>query len=319
LLAFEGPLYDNPAADQLIRRAMVATYNLELNDARAIARTLQTQHPNHPAGFTLAAETFWWEAQMDPGNKTIEDAYYRAQKLAVEKGESALKANNYPRIEIIAYLASTHGSHARFQVTQKGAYFSAMMAGRRAHRYAEEVFSADKSYYDIWVGIGAYNYFAGSLPAVIKPFAWMLGESGDKELGYQQLRTAIEMARYAKTEARIIYYTALLEDKQYAAAFDVLQKLQADYKKNFVLYTWATDWFRRQQKNLQGADYFEKVFAAQVQTSPLMAQYALFEKAQLLAAHARKAEAAQTLDRLKAIPGSDRLLDKKVEAFRKTL
>jgi hypothetical protein len=315
----QSPLYQDPSADQLIRRTMEATYNLELTEARAAARTLQNRYPNHPAGFTLAAETYWWEAQMDPGNNAIEDSYYQAQKLAVEKGESALRINQYPRIEILAYLASAHGSHARFQVTQKEAYFSAMMAGRRAHGYAEQVFEADKSYYDIWVGIGAYNYFTGSLPAVIKPFAFLLGARGDKNLGFQQLRTAIEKARYSNTEAQIIYYTALLEDKQYAAAFEVLEKLRSAHPKNFVLYTWATDWFRRQGRNLEGAAYFEKQFESQSSTSPLMAKYALFEKAQLLAAQRQTAEAIRTLDRLRTITPADRLLDKKVAAFRRAL
>src|ERR1041385_2213504 len=48
--------------------------------------------------------------------------------------------------------------------SQKGAFFSAMRAGLRAHRYAEEVYKMDKNYYDIWVGLGAFNYFKGSLP-----------------------------------------------------------------------------------------------------------------------------------------------------------
>lgn len=192
-----------------------------------------------------------------------------------------------------------------------------MMAGRRAHKYAEQVFEADKSYYDIWAGIGAYNYFTGSLPAVIKPFVWMLGARGDKDLGFEQLRTAIKKVRYAQTECRIIYYTALLEAQQYGPAFQVLQRLQANHRQYFVFYTWATDWFRRQSKNLEGTEYFEKVYQSEIRTSPLMAKYALLEKAQLLAAETRKAEAVRTLDRVKLMPGNDRLLESKVQALRK--
>ena len=52
-------------------------------------------------------------------------------------------------------------------------------------------------------------------------------------------------------------------------------------RDNFVLYVWATDWFRQQSKNLEGADYFEKVYKKSMKRSPLMAKYALLEKAQL--------------------------------------
>ena len=312
-------LYQDAAADRLIRQTMESSYNLRLPEARSTAQALQTRYPDHPAGFTMMAETYWWEAQMDPGNEQIENTYYRTQEVAVEKAENALRLNKYSPIEVTAYLASAYGSYARFQVTQKGAYFSAMRAGLRAHRYAEQVYQMDKTYYDIWVGLGAFNYFTGSLPSVIKPFAFLIGARGDKDLGFQQLETAVERARYSQTEARIVQYTALLEDKQWAPAFRVLEKLLTDYKDNFVLYTWVTDWHRQQGKNLEGADYFERLHQGQLSRSPVMAKYALLEKAQLQNAHSRPAEARQTLARLKAISGGDALLSNKVLALESTI
>ena len=320
LLALALPfLYEDPATDKLIRQTMESSYNLHLEDARASALALEKKYPDHPAGFTLMAETYWWEAQMDPGNGKIEDAYYDAQEIAVKKAEDALKLNKYAPIEVTAYLASAHGSYARFQVTQKSAFFSAMRAGLRAHRYAEEVYRMDNNYYDIWVGLGAFNYFTGSLPAVIKPFAFLIGARGDKSLGFEQLRVATERARYSQTEARIVHYTALLEDKQWGPAFQILEKLMSDYKDNFVLYTWVTDWYRQQDKNLEGADYFERIQQNQLPRSPLMAKYALLEKARLFSAHNRPADARQTIARLRLIPGSDALLVGKVQAFERTI
>src|SRR5215831_13929547 len=192
LLVSNPALYDDPSADRLIRSAIDATYMLRLNDARAAARELQQRYPDHPAGFLIAAETYWWEAQEDPENKQIESSYYRAQEIAKAKAESAVKAGKYYKPELLAYLASAHGSYARFQVTQKDSYFSALRAGLKAHKYAEEVFALDKNYYEIYVGLGAFNYFSGTLPAVIKSFAWLFGATGDKNLGVQQLQTAME-------------------------------------------------------------------------------------------------------------------------------
>jgi len=313
LLLADGFLYNDGTADRLIRDSMHATYNLKLSDARSAAKALMDRYPDHPAGYTLIAETYWWEAQTDPGNAAIENNYYAAQKAAVEKGESALRTSKYPKIEVTAYVASAHGSYARFQVTQKGAFFSAMRAGLRAHRYAEEVYQMDKTYYDIYVGTGAFNFFTGSLPAVIKPFAFLIGARGDRELGIEQLKTAMSKARYSQTEARIVYYTAMLEDKNYPEAFATLQRLRADYRDNQVFYTWVTDWYRRQGRNLEGAEYFEKVSNDEVKRSPFLAKYALLEKVQLEAAHGRRADALQTLDRLKRIQVTDALLAKKAQ------
>jgi hypothetical protein len=316
LLASGPALYEDPVADQLIRRATDSSYHLHLDDARTATRQLQEKYADHPVGFVIAAETYWWEAQSDPENEQIDDTYYRAQKVAEEKAEAAVKAARYSAPEVLAYLASAHGSYARFQVTQKGSYFSALRAGLRAHKYAEQVYELDPNYYDIYVGLGAFNYFSGTLPSVIKPFAWLFGARGDKDLGIRQLQTAMQKARYSKTEARIVYYTALLSTKEYSAAFPILEGLIADYPENFVLYTWATEWFKQQGKNLEGAEYFER--ASQKQLSrPKMAKYALLEKTTLQLANSRKPDALQTLKRIKAMPGSDPLVAAKVEALEK--
>lgn len=320
LLLQTNALYENPAADRVIRQSLQAQYNLRLPDARQAAEALKREYPDHPAGYTLAAETYWWEAQTDVGNDRIEDAYYEAQKLAVQKAEAAIEAGKYSKVETTAYLASAHGSLARFQVTQKGAMFSAMRAGLRAHKYAEEVYKFDKDYYDIYVGLGAFNYFSGSLPAVIKPFAWLIGARGDRNLGLQQLKTAMEKARYSQTEAQIVYYTAMLEsEKNYAEAWRTLQGLRSSYPDNFVFYVWTADWFRRQGKGSEGAEHFEKIFQQESARSPLLARYALIEKADIQIVHGNKAAAQETLRRVKAMPGRDPVQMKRIEKLENKL
>jgi hypothetical protein len=317
LLVAGNALYDDPTADRLIRTATDATYHLRLNEARAAALELQKRYPDHPSGFLIMAETYWWEAQADPSNQKIEEGYYRAQELAKDKAEAAVKSDKYSKPEVIAYLASAHGSYARFEVTQKGSFYHAMRAGLRAHKSAEQVYALDQMYYDIYVGLGAFNYFAGTLPSVIKPFAWLLGAHGDKNLGVEQLQTAMQKARYSRTEARIVYYTALLSNKEYSAAFPLLEGLITDYPDNFVLYVWGGEWFREQKKFAEGADYFERMYARQASRSGTMAKYALLEKARLLVDHNRKTEALQTVDRIKAMPGTDALIAMKLQALEK--
>jgi putative flippase GtrA len=306
-------LYEDDNADRLIRSATESTYMLHLADARSAARELQRKYPDHPAGFLIEAETYWWEAQEDPGNKKIENDYYHAQEIAEHKAERAVQAAKYYKPELLAYLASAYASYARFQVTQKDAYFSALKAGLKAHDYAGQVYDLDQNYYDIYVGLAAFNYFTGTLPPVIKPFAWLLGASGDKNLGVNQFQTAMEKARYSRTEARIVYYSALLSNKEYDAAFPTLEKLISDYPDNFVLYDWAEEWFHEQKKD--GSSYFEQLYERQIKRAPLLAQYALLEKASLQLDSGLKAEAIQTIQRIRGIANSDPLLSRKVETL----
>lgn len=312
-------IYDDPIADQAIRHAAQATYSMDLVEARKTARSLQRRYPDHPAGFLLDAETYWWEAQIDPTRKEIEDEFFRVQGKTIDIGEKALKAKKYPEVEIRAYLASAWGSKARFRLTQHGVGLKTVLDGRNAHNYAEEVYKADPKYTDILVGIGAYNYFTGKIPSVLKPFAYLLGASGNPTLGLQQIRTVIEKGRYAQTEARIVLFTALMKDGSYEESFRVLKGLMSDYPENHALYSWVTQWYLDQGKKTDGIAYFEKLQAEQVSASPSLAQYALYEKAILQQADGKPAAARSTLSRLRAVKAPDAALSRTVEALEQTL
>jgi hypothetical protein len=90
-----------------------------------------------------------------------------------------------------------------------------------------------------------------------------------------------------------------------------------DYPDNFVLYGWASEWFRQQKKNLEGAEYFERMYSKQINRSGTLAKYALLEKADLLVEQKRKTEAVQALERIKVMPGSDPLISMKVQILEK--
>jgi len=316
-----GPsfIYQDPAADQAIRRAMHATYSLDLVEARKTARTLQKSLPDHPAGFLLDAETYWWEAQTDPTREDIEDEYFRVQDRTVDIAEKALKSKKYPVVEIKAYLASAWGSKARFRLTQDGVGWSTVRDGMHAHGYAEEVYKAAPDYTDILVGIGAYNYFTGKIPGILKPFALLFGARGNAPLGLQQIRTVIEKGRYAQTEARIVLFTALMKDEQYEKSLEVVKQLMADYPGNYTLYPWVTEWHRDQEKFVSGIEYFEKLAAQKQPSSVKLAQYALYEKAVLQSEQRRPADARATLARLKGLAPPDAALARTIRSFESKL
>lgn len=312
-------LYKEPASDELIRAAMRANYDLKLDESRKLTRTLQNMYPDHPVGYLLEAESYWWEAQADPDNKAIEKAYYTAQKSAVEKGLEALKHDKYARIEVLSYLASSYGSLARFQLTRKSAYYSALRAGMKAIGYARQVYETDPHYYDVYTGLGAYNYFTAVLPAVIKPFAFLIGVRGQKELGFEQLRIAMEKSPHSRVEAKIIYYAVLLEEKRYPEGLRLLEELMAEFPDNFVFYDWISSWFEMQHKFADAIPYFDSLARHQLERSPLQAKHALFNEASVQHMVGRDTDARQTLQRIKSIPGEDRLVQSQMTTLEKVM
>jgi hypothetical protein len=319
VLLAQNFIYNDPATDQLIRAAMRANYDLRFDESRRLTSKLQHMYPDHPVGYLLDAESYWWEAQVNPGDQTIQRAYYAAQRVAVEKGKEALKENKYARIEVLSYLASAYGSLARFQLTEKSSYSSALHAGIKAIHYAHQVYAIDPNYYDVYVGLGAYNYFTATLPAAIKPFGFLIGVRGNKERGIEQLHIAMERSRHSRTEAKIVYYAVLLQENRYPDALRLLEGFMTEYPDNFVFYDWASSWFKVQHKYADGVQYFDSLARNQFNRSPLMAKHALLKKAYLEHMAGQDAAARQTLERIKSIPGTDQGFETQITALENTV
>jgi hypothetical protein len=86
--------------------------------------------------------------------------------------------------------------------------------------------------------------------------------------------------QYARTEGRIVLFTALMKDGRTRR---VVQNSpgpdERDYPQNHALYPWANGVVCRSGKKGDGIQYFEKLQAEKLRTSPKLAQYALYEKA----------------------------------------
>jgi hypothetical protein len=154
---------------------------------------------------------------------------------------------------------------------------------------------------------------------VIKPFAFLIGVRGQKELGLEQLRIALDKSRHGSTEAKIVYYAVLLDEKQYPEALRLLEELTAEFPDNFVFYDWISSWFEMQRRSAEGIPYFDSLAQRQLQRSQVQAQHALLNEASLQHIIGRDADARGTLRRVRSIPGTDPLVQKQVEAVDKAL
>ena len=107
-------------------------------------------------------------------------------------------------------------------------------------------------------------------------------------------------------------YTALLEDGQDTAAFEMLKGLRSDYPTNHVFFVWATDWFLRQGRVSRALDYYEPIWREDRESLPVTAQFARVEKARVQTLMSRRADALATIERIRELPVSDPLLVKKI-------
>jgi tetratricopeptide (TPR) repeat protein len=250
--------YGDFRADFLIRKGLQLSYNLEYAPANKVWDELIQLYPEHPAGYVYKSALTWWQAVEDRENKSLERQFNLQTQMAINKGTAWIEAN--PRDKIaLAYLASAYVNRTRFDATVTRSYLSALRNGKRAHKYIEMAHAVDLKFYDAYVGMGSYNYFTGALPAVIKPFAWLLGARGDKNEGIEQLKLAMEKGEYAQTEAKIVMLGVYVSERRWDDYQELLDSLMKEYPLNHVFYYWGANFYLMMQRWDAGIISFKNI------------------------------------------------------------
>jgi hypothetical protein len=298
-----------PQVDQLIRAGQKAMYNCEFDVAGRSFDELIRRFPEHPSGYMYRAEIFWWKALRDQNNKVLEESFDRYTDLAIAKGETLIRSN--PRdFYAQLFLASAYGNRTRFNVTVTRSYFGAMRSGMKGNRYNTAAMALRPGYIDCLIGTGSYNYFAGSLPTVIKPFAWMLGAHGDKDKGLQQLEQAAQKGEFGQTEAKTVLLGVYYDGKRIDDYKKLLISLLEQYPGNYAFTMWLTSVFLRQKEIKEGIDFYSRLLEQDKKTpmNRISRGYVYFEKGRLEADFRRPDDAIASFNQAIQLAGQENAL-----------
>jgi hypothetical protein len=239
-----------PDVDRLLRSALNDLYRYDLESAERKFDELVRRFPDHPVGPMHKAEVVWWQA-LRKKNKSLETTFEGYTNEAISKGQQLVKRNRgdfYAQL----YTAAAYGNRTRYYVYITRSYYRAMRAGLKGYDYVKPAYGLRPNYADCLIGIGAYNYFAGSLPLVIKIFAWMFTEPGDKDKGIEQLKIAAQKGEYGQTEAKTVLLGAYYNEKRFEEYRQLLTELIEQYPSNPVFISWLADFYVRERKMDEG-------------------------------------------------------------------
>lgn len=298
-----------PQIDQLIRTGQMEMYNCEFSSADRKFDELIKRFPDHPAGYMYRAEVYWWRVLRDPSNKVLEENFDRYTDMAIAKGEALVRSN--PRdFYAQLFLASAYGNRTRFNVLVTRSYYGAMRSGLKAKSYNAAASALKPGYVDCLIGSGSFNYFAGSLPAVIKPFAWMFGAHGDKDKGLKQLEQAAQKGEFGQTEAKTVLLGVYVVEKRTSDYRQLLNNLIEQYPGNHVFYMWLADAFLAQKEIKEGIDFYARLLDRDKDNPGIKVSrgYAYFEKGRLEAGFRRLDEATASFNLAIQSAGEDNTL-----------
>jgi tetratricopeptide (TPR) repeat protein len=224
--------------------ALEKIYSFDIESGLESARHLENAQPEHPLGFLLEAEGFWWriwctsaefkygmnDAHRRPKLPTDQHFFDLAQKTT-SLADAQLKLHESPEMHF--YAGMGYAMAARLYGLRVEARNTAR-AGVRAREHFLRAITLDPQLADADLGLGLYNYYIDTLSGMAKMLRFFMGiPGGSKQEGIRQLQRVIAEGRLTPDVAR--FYLAIdlhRYDQQYERAVGVIEPLVAKYPSN---------------------------------------------------------------------------------------
>lgn len=229
--------YNVPAdLDTVIRSGLHELYNLRFKKALEIFETVKDQADAHPMVAFGIASTHWWRLSVFVLENDPEESrdFLRTVDWCIDVSKEKIRRGD-PTGEAHLTLGGALGLKGRWEATNRK-WVSAYFKGKSAHAYLTKALKINPGLADAKMGLGIFDYFVATLPAVIRVLAF-LGRGGDPKVGIQELQEAAEHGIYARTPAQLFLVDIYAwHEGDHEKAFKILQDLREEFPKSTFMH-----------------------------------------------------------------------------------
>jgi tetratricopeptide (TPR) repeat protein len=215
--------------------ALARAYDLIL-DARFNALDAELRRACGPAPKeacdVLAATALWWQIQLDPESRALDDEFSTAVEQAITSSEAwTSRAPEDP--EAWFYLGGAYAARVQWRVLREEK-LAAARDGKRIKDALERAIALDPGLDDAYFGIGLYRYYADVAPASARILRFLLLlPGGNRSEGLAQMLRARDRGRLLHGEADYqLHIVYLWYERQTTRALELLHQLQRRYPNN---------------------------------------------------------------------------------------
>lgn len=215
-------------------------YSLDFDTAEENIQKVFSLYPDHPFAHFGNAMIAWSRYEYE--YELSDDKQRKVFEKTLDDSISGIKRwiKKHPDDpNAFMGVGALYGLRAMFTMRNRS-WITAYFSGRKAIANLEKSLELDPTYYDAYFGLGIYNYFAGTLPNVIKILAKIVAIKGDPDKGVEQLHAAREKASFTSDSAKLI----LIEvqntrgSKYYAPekSLEYIRQLRAKFPGNPLMH-----------------------------------------------------------------------------------
>lgn len=246
----------NSASDALRARGSAELYNLDRAGAEATFREAIAADPDDAAAYRGLASVLWIGIAMDRGTMTVDSYLGRVTRQAVKLTppppavsaafhQAVDKAIAIARKKVASgrdltnaqyELGAAIGLQASYAATVDGSISRGFRAAREAYDAHEKVLELNPSRRDAGLIVGTYRYIVAALSLPVRWMAYIAGFGGGREKGLRLIEQAAEYPGDNQVDARLALTLLYNRERRYDDALKQLQKLQAQYPANRLLW-----------------------------------------------------------------------------------
>ena len=221
---------DKNVYHQLSLEGIEYGYNMQIEKATEVFDQLMKLEPKNPLGYVLQSVNYFYILQWG-WSKDVEKRFKKLTSKAIKLSKRNLP-DKEKRLDALFYLGTIRIYLAAYHGGQSN-WLRAYWYGKDGIRYLKKLVAVDPNYYDAYLGLGLYHYYADVIPKFIKMVTAILGIEGDRERGLKELQSAAENGKYSKAEAMLFLGNIYLyTEKQSEKALQYSKELAELYPVN---------------------------------------------------------------------------------------
>ncbi len=222
------------------REGINGVYSLDFAVAQENIEKVFSQYPDHPFAHFGNAMIAWsrYEYEFEKSDEKQQIVFERTLDDSIDGIKRWMK-NNPDDPNAYMGIGALYGLRAMFNMRNRK-WITSYFSGRKAIANLEKSLQLDPTYYDAYFGLGIYQYYAGTLPSVIKILAKIVAIKGNPDEGVRQLNLSREKALFTSDSAKLILIEIqnMRGGKYYAPqkSLEYIRQLRAKYPKNPLMH-----------------------------------------------------------------------------------
>lgn len=228
-----------PQIRQYTEDGINGIYQLDFDTAQKNIDAGMRLYPDHPFAHFGNAMIAWsrFEYEYEKSNERQRKVFEKTLDESIAGVKRWMKSHPDDANAHMA-LGGLYGLRALFNMNNRN-WVTAYFAGRKAISHMEKSLALDPEFYDAYFGLGIYQYYAGTLPSVIKILAKIVAIKGDPDEGVRQLNLAREKAIFTSDSAKLIlieiYNTRNTKYYNPQESLRLIRQLRAKYPRHPLL------------------------------------------------------------------------------------